>query len=94
MSSAARPIITEHERIRRQRGLSITELARRMGYSRPTVSLIEGGRQKPSPRYRAAAARVLRVPEDLIFTPEVREAGFPGPKPLADENVDGKPTAS
>jgi hypothetical protein len=35
--------------------------------SRSYVSLVEGGREKPSKRYRKAASRVLGVPEDLLF---------------------------
>jgi transcriptional regulator with XRE-family HTH domain len=35
--------------------------------SRSSVSLVEGGREKPSKRYRKAASRVLGVPEDLLF---------------------------
>ena len=59
--------ISEHERYRRLRGLSITELARAINRSRPYVSRVEGGYEKPSADYRAAVARVLEVDEKLIF---------------------------
>lgn len=59
--------ITEHERLRRLRGLSVTEQARETGFSHAYVSMVEGGQLKASERYRAAAARVLRVPEATLF---------------------------
>jgi transcriptional regulator with XRE-family HTH domain len=62
-----RRTISEHEQIRRRRGLTITELARRAGFSRPYMSRVEGGLQKASPRYRSAVAKALGVPEELIF---------------------------
>lgn len=60
-------VITEHERIRRLRHLSVTEHARRSGFSHGYVSMVEGGQVRPSARYRAAAARVLSVPESALF---------------------------
>lgn len=62
-----RRTISKHEELRRMRGFTITALAEEIGVSRSYVSLVEGGLEKPSRRYRKAAARVLRVPDDLIF---------------------------
>ena len=59
--------ISEHERIRRKRGYTLTALAREIGVSRTYCSLVEGGLEKPSVRYREAASRALGVPEDLLF---------------------------
>lgn len=65
-----RRTISKHEQIRRQRGFTITALAQAIGVSHSYVSLVEGGFEKGSPRYRKAAARVLRVPEDFLFESE------------------------
>jgi transcriptional regulator with XRE-family HTH domain len=62
--------ITEHERLRRLRSLSVTEMALETGFSHSYVSQVEGGYLPPSDRYRAAAARVLGVPVEALF-PEV-----------------------
>ena len=59
--------ITEQERLRRRAGLSVTELAQRAGFSHSYVSLVEAGRLRPSARYRSAVAKVLRVPEAVVF---------------------------
>jgi transcriptional regulator with XRE-family HTH domain len=59
--------ITELERYRRLRGLSITDLAREIGRSRPYVSRVEGGYENPSPGFRRDVAEALGVPEDVIF---------------------------
>jgi transcriptional regulator with XRE-family HTH domain len=87
-------IITAHEEIRRRRRLTQAELARRAGYSRAYVSRVELGDAEPSARYRAAIARVLEVPEELIFTPERREPDLGRAQSSRVENVDGKPTAA
>lgn len=60
-------IITQHEKIRRLSGLSVTTLAGRTGFSHPYVSMVEGCRTRPSARYRAAAAEALDVPESVLF---------------------------
>jgi excisionase family DNA binding protein len=59
--------ITEHERIRRLRGHSVTGLARKTGFSHAYVSMVESRQVRPSARYRAAATKALGVPESLIF---------------------------
>jgi transcriptional regulator with XRE-family HTH domain len=59
--------VSEHERYRRLRGYSITSLAAAIGRSRLWVSRIENGHVRPSASYRRDVARVLDVPEDLIF---------------------------
>jgi transcriptional regulator with XRE-family HTH domain len=64
-----RRTISKHEEIRRLRGFTVSALAEEIGFSHSYVSLVEGGLEKPSARYRKAAARVLGVPEDLIFEP-------------------------
>lgn len=68
-----RRTISKHEEIRRRRGFTVTALAEAIGVSHSYVSLVEGGLEKPSRRYRKAAARVLGVPEDLIFEPTAPE---------------------
>lgn len=67
MSRVVRKVITEHERIRRSCGFGVVALARATGYSHTYVSFVEGGQTKPSPKYKQAAAKVLGVPEELIF---------------------------
>jgi transcriptional regulator with XRE-family HTH domain len=62
--------ISRHEQIRRARGYTVTRLAQAIGYSHSYVSLVEGGLEKPSPRYREAVSAVLAVPQDLIFDNE------------------------
>jgi DNA-binding XRE family transcriptional regulator len=59
--------ITPHETFRRSAGYTVTGLARALGFSHAYVSRVEGGQLQPSARYREALARLLRVPEDLIF---------------------------
>ena len=64
-----RRTISKHEEYRRLKGYTLTALADAIGVSRSYASLVEGGLEKPSRRYRKAASRVLGVPEDLIFEP-------------------------
>jgi transcriptional regulator with XRE-family HTH domain len=59
--------VTEHERLRRLRGLTIGQLAEAIGRSRPYVSRVENGHEKPSASYRADVASVLGAPESMIF---------------------------
>jgi transcriptional regulator with XRE-family HTH domain len=59
--------ITEHERIRRLEGRSVTGMAEATGFSHALVSMVEARTVKPSARYRAAACRVLGVPELVLF---------------------------
>ncbi len=55
-------------KIRKQRGLSQTRLARLCGYTRSYISLIETGRQKPSKRCRKAVAEALGVTIEDCFS--------------------------
>jgi transcriptional regulator with XRE-family HTH domain len=87
-----RRTISDHERIRRQRGYRVGELAEMIGVSSSYVSLVEGGLEPGSQRYRTAAAKALGVPEDLLFdtpaptprktrrTPDMRTPGLAGRK--------------
>lgn len=63
----ARPRISQHEILRRQRGFLLTQLATELQVSHPYVSLIEGRQKQASERYRQAVASLLKVPEDVIF---------------------------
>jgi transcriptional regulator with XRE-family HTH domain len=47
--------------------LHTDRLAARANVSTTYVSLVEGGLEKPSPRYRKAVSKILGVPEELIF---------------------------
>ena len=70
--------ISRHEHVRRARGFTVTRLAQEIGVSHSYVSLVEGGLEKPSARYREAASAVLGVPQDLIFdAEEVNESEEP-----------------
>lgn len=66
----ARQVITEHERLRRQAGYTVTEFARALGVSHCLVSRIEGGQVCPSTRYRKICSELLGVPERFIFPDE------------------------
>jgi transcriptional regulator with XRE-family HTH domain len=65
--------ITEHERLRRLRGLSVTGMAVETAFSHSYVSQVEGGHLPPSDRYRAAAARVLGIPVEALFSEVARD---------------------
>jgi transcriptional regulator with XRE-family HTH domain len=62
--------ITEHERLRRRAGFSVTGFGTATGYSHTYVSRVESGDLRPSSEYRRKAAKVLRVPERLLFGEE------------------------
>ncbi len=64
--------ITPQEELRRRRGFGVVEFARLIGYSHVHVSRVEGGHERPSPRYRQAAAAALGVDEAIVFPDEVR----------------------
>lgn len=64
-------MVTEQERQRRLRRISVTQLARLVGYSHSYVSLVESGKLSPSARYRNRVARAIGVPESAIF-PEAK----------------------
>ena len=70
---SAKILISEHERYRRLRGLTITALAEAVGRSRPFVSRVENGHERPSPGYRRDVAEALGVPEELIFGQAINE---------------------
>jgi transcriptional regulator with XRE-family HTH domain len=58
--------------VREARGLTATELGRRMRVDPSTVRHVEAGRLYPYPKFRRGAARVLGVTErDLFGTEEV-----------------------
>lgn len=54
--------------IRERSGLSITQLAQRLGRSRALVANIEAGRRNGSPEVLRGLATALRVPLDAIIT--------------------------
>ena len=62
-----RSTITEHERLRRRSGRTVTGLAREMNYSHTYVSRVEGGEIPASPAYRAKYENIVGVPEDWAF---------------------------
>ena len=68
----ARSRITQHEVLRRQRGLMTKDIASAIGVSSAYVSLIEGGLKPASPRYRKGLSDLLKVPEDIIFDDQGR----------------------
>ena len=67
---SVRRSITAHEEIRRRTGLTVTGLARVVGFSHAYVSRVEGRDLRPSARYREAVAQALGVPEELLFDRE------------------------
>lgn len=67
---AVRRTISRHEELRRQLGLSVTDLAARLGYSHAWVSMVEGGQVTPSAKYRRRVAKFFRVPEEIVFPEE------------------------
>lgn len=82
-----RRTISRHEQIRRARGFTVTRLAREFGVFHSYVSLVEGGLEKPSPRYRKAASAILGVPQDLIFDVEVVSESEEGLKRLGETDA-------
>lgn len=59
--------ITKLEVERRRAGLTIKELAEKMGISASLVNQIEKGTRRPYPKFRREAAQILGVPEDQLF---------------------------
>lgn len=68
-SRTVRSRITQHEVLRRSKGLSMSGLGRSDGVdcSYSYVSQVEGGLIPASRKYRTAVARLFGVAEDLIF---------------------------
>lgn len=62
--------ITQHEALRRHRGLLVTQVADELGVSHGYVSWVEAGRKAASPRYQEAFARLVGVSPDLVFDDE------------------------
>ena len=58
--------ISEHERLRRRAGYSVTGLAQALGFTHSYVSQVEAGLD-PSARYRRAFAEHIGVAEALVF---------------------------
>lgn len=48
-------------------GLSVTQLARRIGRSRTYTSQVLNGHERPSKNFMAAVARELDAPIELLF---------------------------
>jgi hypothetical protein len=85
------PTAAERRRIREAAGVSIRQLAAAVGVSPMAPVRWELGAQPRNPEHARVYARLLDEFR-LLAPPKMREAGLPGPKPLADENVDGKGT--
>lgn len=54
-------------RILERQGRSVKWLAERMGLTYQHVRLVSGGFRKPNDRFRREAARVMEIPEDILF---------------------------
>lgn len=60
---------------RRRHGMSVSELANRVGVSRPTVYDWESGKAAPHPERHVAIAAALDIHPQLLFSyPETWEA--------------------
>ncbi|MEP7092174.1 MAG: XRE family transcriptional regulator [Nocardioidaceae bacterium] len=59
-------------RVREQRGVTLTEVARLTGISKSTLSRLENGQRRPSLELLLPLAQTYRVPiDDLVGAPEV-----------------------
>lgn len=59
-------------RVREQRGITLTEVARTTGISKSTLSRLENGQRRPSLELLLPLAQAYRVPlDDLVGAPEV-----------------------
>ena len=65
-------------RLRVERGLSLSELARRSGLGKATLSELESGRRNPTLETLYAVTTVLGVPLSAVLTPGVARAGLSG----------------
>jgi hypothetical protein len=74
---------TRHERhpvfdiVMIEQGRSLTWLARETRYSHGHVKNMAAGLQSAGPRFRAACARVLNIPESVLFHDGVSSASPP-----------------
>src|ERR1044071_4439432 len=60
------------QRVRKQRGLTLTGVSATTGISKSTLSRLEPGQRKPSLELLLPLAQVYRVPlDDLVGAPEV-----------------------
>jgi excisionase family DNA binding protein len=73
--------------------LSISELADYLGVPVSTIHYWRGKEQGP-PALKVGRRLRFRTVDVARWLSEKREAGFPASEPLADENVDGKPTVA
>lgn len=63
------------KRLREQRVLSLTDLARIAGVNRVTINRIENGRQKPMPRTIRKLAEALEVKVEELTLNRARQRG-------------------
>lgn len=68
MKEPGKITMTKLELLRKSKGLTQTELAKRAGISSVFISLYEtGAASKPSRRFRQKIAAVLDVEEEILF---------------------------
>jgi hypothetical protein len=60
-----------------EQGRSLVWLARETGFSHPYVKAVSAGQEKGSPRFRDACARVLGLPEAVLFHANDSSASAP-----------------
>ncbi|MBK9168583.1 MAG: helix-turn-helix domain-containing protein [Bryobacterales bacterium] len=65
--------------VRRSRGITAADLARRVGVSRQTIHAIEGGSYLPNTEVTLKLARELEVPVEELFALEPEASAAPGP---------------
>lgn len=74
---------------REQLGLSLREVARRVGVSPSLVSQIETGKARPSVSTLYALVRVIDVPIDSLFVSDAERSGRAG-RPMRHEHPDSE----
>ena len=67
--------------LRKQKGLSQEELARRIGTSQTQICRIERGERYPSLRFILRMCRTLRIPPNEVLFEEMLRIDMPGEKP-------------
>lgn len=65
-ATTALPIGARLRMARHERGLSLAELAARLGYSKPYLSAVENGTSRPSPTIVEAYARALEIAPGIL----------------------------